>query len=132
MLIISGESDQSLSEEGDLLGKLSLLKKYSSLLSSHVTEVMPLAISYGNEGPTQFVQACNILQNDVIGHLLPEFAMSLTLFQLESDQSLMSEPMGHLPMWLQMFDQFNAIAPGALREDADDMTWPGSAKYKVR
>ena len=58
-------------EEGDLQGKLSLLKKYLSLLSHHVSDVMPLAISYGSEGPAQYVHACGILQKDVVGHLLP-------------------------------------------------------------
>ena len=58
-------------EEGDLQGKLSLLKKYLSLLSHHVSDVMPLGISYGSEGPAQYVNACGILQKDVIGHLLP-------------------------------------------------------------
>ena len=70
--IKSFSSDNGISvEEGDLQGKLSLLKKYLSLLSHHVSDVMPLAISYGNEGPVQYVHACGILQKDVIGHLLP-------------------------------------------------------------
>ena len=70
--IKSFSSDNGISvEEGDLQGKLSLLKKYLSLLSHHVSDVMPLAISYGSEGPVQYVHACGILQKDVIGHLLP-------------------------------------------------------------
>ena len=56
--------------------------------------------------------------------------MSLTLFHLESDQLLMCELMAPLKLWLQMFDQFNGIAPGVDKEDMDDMSWPGSAKYK--
>ena len=56
--------------------------------------------------------------------------MSLTLFHLESDQLLMSESMAPLKLWLQMFDQFNGIAPGVDKEDMDDMSWPGSARYK--
>ena len=43
--IKSFSSDNGISvEEGDLQGKLSLLKKYLSLLSHHVSDVMPLAI----------------------------------------------------------------------------------------
>merc|ERR1712079_361551 len=42
----------------------------------------------------------------------------------------MCELMAPLKLWLQMFDQFNGIAPGVDKEDMDDMSWPGSAKYK--
>ena len=78
--IKSFSSDNGISvEEGDLQGKLSLLKKYLSLLSHHVSDVMPLAISYGNEGPVQYVHACGILQKDVIGHLLPGTLTAINL-----------------------------------------------------
>ena len=73
-------------EEGDLQGKLSLLKKYLSLLSHHVSDVMPLAISYGSEGPAQYVHACGILQKDVIGHLLP--GKSFRLLMLSNAEQL--------------------------------------------
>ncbi len=119
-----------LTEDGYLEGKLSLLKKYLSLLSHHVKEVMPLAISYGADNAGQYYQACALLQKDVIGHLLPEFIQSLTLFHLESGSLLLNESMSGLSAWLQMFDEFNKMAPGVFKEDQDDMSWPGSTKYK--
>ena len=43
----------------------------------------------------------------------------------------MSESMAPLKLWLQMFDQFNSIAPGVDKEDMDDMSWPGLYIFKA-
>jgi E3 ubiquitin-protein ligase HERC2 len=125
----SSEVEMTSKEDGDSSGKVSLLKKYMILLSNHVMEVVPLAISVASESPQHFVQACTILQKDVVGLLLPEFIMSLTLLHLEDEQLMVTSQMSLLPLWLQTLDHFNNLAPGVNKEDLDDMTWPGTAKY---
>ena len=69
--------------------------------------------NYFQEGPGQYIQVCQILQKDVIGMLLPEFVMSLTLFLLEDNQKLLHTSMISLQPWLMLLDQFNNLAQGA-------------------
>ena len=119
------------SEQDYHQGKLSLMKKYMNLLSSHVTEILPLATSLAQEGPSQYIQVCQILQKDVIGLLLPEFIMSLTLLHLEDNHKLLNSSVSSLQSWLQILDQFNGLAQGSAKEDQDDLSWPGMAKYQT-
>lgn len=61
--------------------------------------------------------------------LLPEFVLCVTLIHLENPQLLTQIQMTPLTMWLHSVDNFNKLAPGVDREDADDMLWPGMNKY---
>ena len=111
------------------VGKVSLFKKYLSLLTNHVQEIMPLAISLAKQGANECYQACQILQKDVIGLLIPELIMSLTLFHMENDQLLINENLNQLITWVHYLDQLNRLCPGYDKEDGDDMSWPKD-KYK--
>ncbi len=125
----SGENGCSDDDDDYKEGKLSLLRKYISLLSNHIVEVLPLAISAGTESASNFVKACEILEKDVMGLLIPEFVMSLSLLQQEEPSLLSDIQINAFTVWLQSLDQLNKLAPGLTREDNDDMAWPGSAKY---
>ena len=47
----------------------SLLKKYCSLLVSHVSSVMPTATSVGDMSDRSFAAACSVLNRDVTGKI---------------------------------------------------------------
>jgi E3 ubiquitin-protein ligase HERC2 len=72
--------------ENDLAGAKSLLRKYIGLLSSHFLEVLPVAASIAEEGPRHFAAVASVLENEVVGILLPEFVLCLTVFHLEDPQ----------------------------------------------
>ena len=67
----------------------------------------------------------------LLGLLLPEFIMSLTLLHLEDNHKLLNSSVSSLQSWLQILDQFNGLAQGSAKEDQDDLSWPGMAKYQT-
>jgi len=69
--------------ENDLAGAKSLLRKYIGLLSIHLLEVLPVASSIAGDSPRHFAAVSSVLQNEVVGVLLPEFVLCLTVFHLE-------------------------------------------------
>lgn len=61
-----------------------------------------------------------------LGVLLPELIVSIVLL-LTRDAGLMQET-GSIPLLaalLEHLDRFNHLAPGAEREDNEDLAWPG-------
>lgn len=72
----------------DLAGTKSLLRKYIGLLSAHLLEVLPLASSIADESPRHFAAAASVVDNEVIGILLPEFVLCLTVLHLEDSHLL--------------------------------------------
>ena len=80
---VSPICDETESYEGDLPGVLSLLCKYINLLSCHINEVLPVASSIGQESPRKFVSVCSVLENELLGVLVPEFVLCLTFLHLE-------------------------------------------------
>ncbi len=119
--------------ERDLPGALSLLRKYTHMLSQHVLEVLPQASRMGGQSQKLYYAAATSLESaDPVGVLLPEFVLCLTLVQLESPQLLADDvvEMGPpLTVWLHALDAFNRMAPGTEKEDLDDLLWPGMNKY---
>jgi E3 ubiquitin-protein ligase HERC2 len=74
--------------ENNLAGAKSLLRKYIGLLSVHLLEVLPVASSVAGESCRHFAAASSILENEVVGILLPEFVLCLTVFHLEDPHLL--------------------------------------------
>ncbi|QQP57480.1 Uncharacterized protein FKW44_002489, partial [Caligus rogercresseyi] len=117
-------------KDGDrdiLLGINGVLKKYMSLLSTHISEVLPKALSLASENSRSYVVCATLLESDAIGVLFPEFILSLTLVHLESVESLTH--VKSLLSWLTLLDAFNQMAPGSEKEDGDDLLWPGGMRY---
>ncbi|XP_068082847.1 E3 ubiquitin-protein ligase HERC2 [Anabrus simplex] len=113
-------------QDQDVLGAESLLTKYIQMLSSHVTDILPIASSLAATSSKHFSLIASILRGDVIDVLLPELLVCLVLLQLEVPMLL------HQVNWLQLLaplldtlDKFNRLAPGAEKEDAEDLSWPG-------
>ena len=98
----------------------------------HDTTVLPTsqAAEIGSRSPRLFYLAATALEaSDPLGVLLPEFVLCATLIHLEDPQLLSRIPMTPLTVWLHSVDNFNRLAPGLEKEDADDMLWPGMNKY---
>ena len=97
-----------------------------SLLCGHVGEVLPAAAEVAALGPRYFVAASQLIQAELTGVLLPELLSSMVLMQtclprvVDATQAV--PPLAGL---LQMLDRFNRLAPGAQREDEEDLAWPG-------
>ena len=110
--------------DGDLPGVLSLLSKYINLLSCHINEILPVASSIGQESPRKFVSVCTILENELLGVLLPEFLLCITFLHLEDHPMIRVETdVSGLSTWLLAIDSFNKLAPAVNKDDGDDMFW---------
>ena len=117
--------------ERDLPGTTSLLRKYVHLLSGHVLDVLPAAAATAAaEGQKSLYVSATILESDALGVLLPELVLCLTLLHLENPALLtqiqLSPP---LICWLHALDNFNRLAPGVDKDDANDLLWPGANKH---
>lgn len=73
----SGEGEQ------ELAGVLALLRKYLHYLCSHVLELLPPATATGALSHRHYLAVATILDQDIVGVLLPELVVSLILLQLE-------------------------------------------------
>ncbi len=111
---------------------VSLLKKYAQMLGQHLAEVMSLAASIpSSSSPGRFCACACALESDVIGVLLPEFVLNLTLILCESPGLLANIELGSvLTPWLSLLDSFNRLAPGLHKEDADDLAWTGTVSRR--
>ncbi|GFN81530.1 E3 ubiquitin-protein ligase herc2-like, partial [Plakobranchus ocellatus] len=115
-----------------ILGAASLLRKYCSLLVSHVSSVMPAATSIGDMSDRSFAAACAVLSKDVTGVLLPEMITCLVLLQLRCPQVLhVSQAHQTMACLLDDLDCFNHLAPGTEKEDTEDLAWPGVWSYSL-
>ena len=83
-----GEKCSASDGENDLAGAKSLLRKYVGLLSVHLLEVLPVASSVAGESCRHFAAVSAILENEVVGILLQEFVLCLTVFHLEDPHLL--------------------------------------------
>ena len=77
---VSGESEAERRTEGIL----ALLRKYLSLICCHVLEILPAATDIGNTSQHHFLLVATVLEQDLIGILLPELVISLLLLQMEN------------------------------------------------
>jgi E3 ubiquitin-protein ligase HERC2 len=104
----------------------SLLKKYCSLLCSHVSDVLPLATNLASYSSKHFAAVARIIKHDISGVLLPEMSVSLVLLQLHAPSILhASHCTSNLVSLMESLDAFNQLAPGLHREDIEDLAWPG-------
>ena len=121
---VSPTCDEIVTYDGDLPGVLSLLCKYINLLSCHINEVLPVASSIAQEGPRKFVAVSSVMENELLGILLPELVLCLTFLHLEDHQLICVETdVSTLSTWLLALDSFNKLAPAVHKEDGDDMFW---------
>ena len=70
-------------EEGELVGLLSLLRKYLQHLCSHLLDLLPTATAVAALGQRPFLSAAAVLGQELLGVLLPELAVCLLLLQVE-------------------------------------------------
>ncbi|XP_012936715.1 E3 ubiquitin-protein ligase HERC2 [Aplysia californica] len=116
----------------EMLGAASLLRKYCSLLVGHVSSILPTASSVGEMSARSFAAVTSILNRDVIGILLPEMVTCLVLLQLRCPQVMQASRAAQLlSQVLDELDYFNHLAPGAEREDTEDLAWPGVWSYSL-
>ena len=107
-------------------GILALLRKYLNLICSHVLEIVPSASNIGNTSQRHFLLVSLILEQDLIGILLPELVVSLLLLQIENQTIFAKvEIIPSLTCILESLDKFNILAPGFEKEDSDELIWPG-------
>nr|XP_032812660.1 E3 ubiquitin-protein ligase HERC2 isoform X4 [Petromyzon marinus] len=107
-------------------GAGSLLKKYIVLLCSHVADVLPVATSVAHSSSRHFAEVSYVLESDLCGVLLPELVLGVLLLQVKSP-TLMQDA-GAIPVLaglLEHLDRFNGLAPGAEKDDHEDLAWPG-------
>ncbi len=101
MQLFRHEAEKSESDsEIDLAGAKSLLRKYIGLLSGHLLEVLPLASTIAEESSRHFAAAASVLENEVVGILLPEFVLCLTVFHLEDPHLLTRYKYNNHARWL--------------------------------
>ena len=107
-------------------GLLSLLRKYLQLLCCHALELLPAATNIATTSQRHFLVVSLVLEQDIIGTLLPELVISLLLLQMEN-QTLFAkcEIIPSLTCILETLDKFNVIAPGFEKEESDELLWPG-------
>ncbi|XP_070553640.1 E3 ubiquitin-protein ligase HERC2-like isoform X2 [Ptychodera flava] len=110
----------------ELQGAASLLCKYISLLCSHVSDVLLVAVSLADSSSKHFAAVAHLIESDISGVLLPELVVCMVILQVKASsimQSCLAIPMlGNL---LELLDRFNKLAPGLEKEDSEDLAWPG-------
>ncbi|XP_076284957.1 E3 ubiquitin-protein ligase HERC2 isoform X1 [Lasioglossum baleicum] len=110
----------------EMLGAESLLSKYISLISSHVTEIATLAAELANASLKQFVFVCTVLRGDIVHVLLPELITCLILLQVDYPMLLLRMNwMERIGPMLEALDRFNKLVPGIERNETDELSWPG-------
>ena len=82
-LYMAGGGGGQEEEEGELVGLLSLLRKYLQHLCSHLLDLLPTATAVAALGQRPFLSAAAVLGQELLGVLLPELAVCLLLLQVE-------------------------------------------------
>ncbi|CAD6227584.1 GSCOCG00001264001-RA-CDS [Cotesia congregata] len=120
------KSNSEDSQDPEMVGVESLLKKYTIQICNHVNEILPLASEIAGTSNKHFVHVTTILKGDIVNILLPELVICLILLQIDYPMLL------HSMNWMTVFapvldvlDQFNRLAPTVEKDDADDLSWPG-------
>lgn len=114
------------SQDPEMLGAESLLKKYTIQICNHVNEVLPIASEIAGTSSKHFVLVATILKGDIVNILLPELVICLILLQV--DNPMLLQGMNWMEVFasvLDVLDQFNRLAPTIEKDDADDLSWPG-------
>ena len=106
-------------------GAALLLQKYTTLLCSHVGEILAVGSSLASNGPRHFVVSSQIIQREPTGFLLPEFLSSMVLLQTCMPMVIgLSQTVPIISGLLDLLDKFNRLAPGVQKEDEEDLAWP--------
>ncbi|XP_043204412.1 E3 ubiquitin-protein ligase HERC2-like [Amphibalanus amphitrite] len=106
-------------------GAGSLLAKYVQLLLVFVNDTLSVACGVAAGGAKLFALAAAALREDVVGVLVPELVLCLLMLQQRSPALRRPNLFAPLLPLLDTLDRFNRLAPGAEREDAEDLAWPG-------
>ncbi|XP_071496413.1 E3 ubiquitin-protein ligase HERC2-like [Diadema antillarum] len=112
--------------DAELLGAGSLLKKYVTLLVTHIRDIMPTATTLAARSPKRFASVADIIESDLSGVLLPELVTCLVMLQTKCP--LIIQKCGAVTVLaglLDTLDSFNRLAPALEKEDSDDLAWPG-------
>ncbi|XP_042876756.1 E3 ubiquitin-protein ligase HERC2-like isoform X6 [Penaeus japonicus] len=122
----SNMSPRHVMQESELEGAGWLLRKYLSLLVGHVSDTLSIATSLATINTRLTALTCTILQRDITGLLLSELFVSLLVVSVHNPNVVLScDLISPLLSLLEPLDRFNQLAPGADREDTEDMAWPG-------
>ncbi|XP_048506982.1 E3 ubiquitin-protein ligase HERC2 isoform X2 [Athalia rosae] len=122
--ICKNNSDSS--QDQEMLGAESLLKKYICQVCNHVIETLPFATEAAGTSTKHFTQVASIIKGDIIHILLPELIICLILLQVDYPMLLRNMNwMEILSPILDILDKFNRLAPTFEKDDADDLSWPG-------
>ncbi|KAG1662456.1 E3 ubiquitin-protein ligase HERC2 [Nymphon striatum] len=127
------------SDDMNIIGAVSILRKYITLLCNHISDCLPIASNLAAISPRNFLTVSQILKTDIIGILLPELVLSLLLLQIHLPNTLFlsdfTQCFALLTIILDYLDKFNRLAPGMNIDDIEDMSWPGfigqSESYNV-
>ena len=105
-------------------GAIAVLMKYVAMLHEHASQVLPLAAQVASLSPDHFKKASKVLQCGPCGMLLSELSVGLVLLQLRVPMNMVeSDCVPLIGELLQHLDHFNRLAPGALKEDVEDLAW---------
>ncbi|XP_042217246.1 E3 ubiquitin-protein ligase HERC2-like isoform X2 [Homarus americanus] len=122
----SNVSPKHIMQESEVEGAGWLLRKYLSLLVGHVSDTLSIATSLATINTRLTALTCTILQRDITGLLLSELFISLLVVSVHNPNVVLScDLISPLLSLLEPLDRFNQLAPGADREDTEDMAWPG-------
>ncbi|GAB6021505.1 E3 ubiquitin-protein ligase herc2 [Chamberlinius hualienensis] len=108
--------------EPEVQGAATLLKRYLNLICSHTIDSISVATSIASNSPKHFALASSILEADIVGALLPEIIISLTLLQLRLPYIALES---HMTLLLDHLDRFNQLAPGLNLDETEVLLWPG-------
>lgn len=110
----------------EVLGAVSLLRKYVALLASHVDDCLTVASTLASLSPRCFALVASVLEADLTGILLPELLVSLLLLETFVPELVQRSAVASvLSPLLDALDCFNRLAPGWELEDNADLAWPG-------
>lgn len=105
-------------------GAIAVLMKYIAMLHAHASQILPLASQVASLGPHYFKAVSKILQSGPCGMLLSELSVGLVLLQLRVPMNMVvSNCVPLIGELIQCLDHFNRLAPGALKEDVEDLAW---------
>ncbi|KAB7494648.1 E3 ubiquitin-protein ligase HERC2, partial [Armadillidium nasatum] len=126
MPLETSSNPKQLVQENEIEGAASLLRKYLTLLSSYVSDTLSVATSLATINTRLMTLTCNILEKDITGLLLEELFTSLLVIALHNSSIVIScDLISPLLTLLEPLDKFNLLAPGAEKEDNEDLSWPG-------
>ncbi|XP_071532835.1 E3 ubiquitin-protein ligase HERC2 isoform X2 [Panulirus ornatus] len=129
----SNVSPRHIMQENEVEGAGWLLRKYLSLLVGHVSDTLSIATSLATINTRLTALTCTILQRDITGLLLSELFISLLVVSVHNPSVVLScDLVSPLLSLLEPLDRFNQLAPGADREDMEDMAWPGIIVNSIR